>query len=146
AAAGTPAELVFPFGHGLSYSTFTYSNPQIPCADATKKAIVNVTVDITNTSAVDGEEIAMLFVKPPAPPAGITGQRPVKELKSFAKVKVPAMGMATATLPLRIQDLRRWEGGADGNWVIDNGDYTILVGKSGADDDLIPAGTLTIHD
>ncbi|MFO7179977.1 MAG: glycoside hydrolase family 3 N-terminal domain-containing protein [Pseudomonadota bacterium] len=146
AAAGTPVELVFPFGHGLSYSTFEYSNLQIPCTDVTKKGIVNVTVDVTNTSAVDGEEIVMLFVKPPPKPEGITGERPVKELKSFAKVKVPAGQTVKATLPLRVQDLRRWEGDKDGNWVIDNGDYTILVGKSGADADLTLSGTLTIHD
>jgi hypothetical protein len=39
----------------------------------------------------------------------------------------------TAALPLRIRDLRRWEGGADGKWSVDSGDYTILVGKNAAD-------------
>lgn len=143
---GTADRLVFPFGHGLSYSTFEYSNLQIPCGDVTKKAILNVTVDITNTSGPAGEEIAMLFVKPPPTPAGITGARPVKELKSFAKVMVPAGGTITADLPLRIQDLRRWEGDANGSWVIDNGEYTLLVGKSGADADLTQMGTLNVTD
>jgi len=45
------------------------------------------------------------------------------------------------TLPLRMQDLRRWEGGADGKWVIDSGTYTVLVGPSGADADLKLQGT-----
>lgn len=143
AAMGMGKELVFPFGHGLSYSTFTYSNLQVPCATASEKAILDVTVDITNTSAVAGEEVAMLFIKGPATTA--TGARAVKELKSFAKVAVPAMGMVTAHLPLRIQDLRHWEGGADGSWVIDKGMYTVLVGKSGADADLTQMGTFTIN-
>jgi beta-glucosidase len=143
---GTAESLVFPFGHGLSYSTFEYSNLQVPCTDATKQAILNVTVDITNTSDRAGEEIAMLFVKPPMPPAGITGARPIKELKSFAKVMVPAGETVTANLPLRIQDLRRWEGDADGSWVIDNGVYTILVGKNGRDADLTSMGTLNVTD
>jgi beta-glucosidase len=143
AADGNPAALVFPFGHGLSYSTFTYGNLMVPCTTATEKAILNVTVDITNTTDRAGEEVALLFVKGPAP-AG-TGARAVKELKSFAKVAVPAMGTVTANLPLRIQDLRHWEGDANGSWVIDKGEYTVLVGKSGADADLTLTGTFTIN-
>jgi beta-glucosidase len=143
AAMGMPKELVFPFGHGLSYSNFTYANVQVPCTTATDKAILDVTVDISNTSAVAGEEVALLFVKGPATTA--TGARAVKELKSFAKVMVPAMGMTTAHLPLRIQDLRHWEGAANGSWVIDKGMYTVLVGKSGADADLTAMGTFTIN-
>jgi beta-glucosidase len=125
----TVVNLVFPFGHGLSYSTFEYANLTLPCQEVTKDAIFNVTVDITNTSAVAGDEVAMLFVKPPQKPAGITGERPWKELKSFARVSVPAGETVTAELPLRIRDLRRWEGGPTGNWVIDSGDYTIVVAK-----------------
>jgi beta-glucosidase len=126
--------MVFPFGQGLSYSTFTYSNLTLPCqAAVTKDAIFNVAVDIKNTSTVDGDEVALLFIKPPAKPANITGDRPWKELKSFAKVTVPAGKTVTAQLPLRIRDLRRWEGDATGKWVIDSGAYTILVGKN-ADD------------
>jgi beta-glucosidase len=140
---GTAANLVFPFGHGLSYSTFTYGNLQVPCTTATEKAILDVTVDITNTSAVAGQEVALLFVKGPATTA--TGARAVKELKSFAKVTVPAMGMTTAHLPLRINDLRHWEGAANGSWIIDKGMYTVLVGKSGADADLTQMGTFTIN-
>jgi len=143
AEMGDPKTLVFPFGHGLSYSTFTYGNLMVPCTAATERAILDITVDISNTSDVPGEEVAMLFVK--GPPATGTGARAVKELKSFAKVAVPAMGMATAHLPLRIQDLRHWEGGANGSWVIDKGTYTVLVGKSGADADLTLTQTFTIN-
>jgi beta-glucosidase len=135
-AAGTAVDLVFPFGHGLSYSTFEYSGlKNEACASgAGPNGVVKFTVDIKNTSAIDGDEVAMLFVKPPAKPAGITGDRPVKELKSFARVTVKAGMTTTAELPLRIRDLRRWEGDATtGRWVIDSGSYEILVGKN-ADD------------
>jgi beta-glucosidase len=129
-----PVDLVFPFGWGLSYSTFEYGDLVVPCETATKDAIVDVTVDITNTSATDGDETALLFVKPPAHPVHpVTGDRPVKELKSFARVGVGAHSTTTAHLPLRVQDLRHWEGEQDGRWVTDSGDYTILVGKN-ADD------------
>jgi beta-glucosidase len=130
---GSPVDLVFPFGHGLSYSSFEYSKLTVSCQEATKEAIVAVSVDITNTSRVDGDEVAMLFVKPPPMPAGIGGERPWKELKSFARVFVPAGQTVTATLPLRVRDLRRWEGGEDGRWVVDSGVHTLLVGKD-ADD------------
>ncbi|MET0792302.1 MAG: glycoside hydrolase family 3 C-terminal domain-containing protein, partial [Polyangiaceae bacterium] len=132
-AQGQSVDLVFPYGYGLSYSTFEYSNLVVPCTTAAKNGIVNISVDIKNTSTVDGDEVAMLFVKPPPKPAGITGQRPVKELKSFARVSVPAGQTVKAQLPVRIRDLRRWEGDAKGHWIIDSGAYTILVGKN-ADD------------
>ena len=132
-ASGQAVNLVFPFGHGLSYATFEYSQLTVPCQTATPDAVVDVSVEIENTSAVDGDEIAMLFVKPPPKPARITGDRSVKELKSFARVHVKAGRTVSAQLPLRIRDLRRWEGDAKGKWVIDSGAYTILVGKN-ADD------------
>ena len=86
----------------------------------------------------DGDEVAMLFVKPPPKPDGIKGDRPVKELKSFAKITVKADMTATAHLPLRIRDLRRWEGNENGSWVIDSGAYTILVGKDADDAETSP--------
>ncbi len=142
---GTPVNLVFPFGHGLSYSTFEYSNLVVPCTAVPNNGIVGITVDVTNTSAVDGDEVVMLFVKPPPPPAGTTGQRPWKELKSFARVSVPAGQTVTAQLPLRINDLRRWEGDANGRWVIDGGVYTILVGKNAEDAETTTlVGTVTV--
>jgi beta-glucosidase len=130
---GQAINLLFPFGHGLSYSSFTYSNVVAPCDAVTKEAIFEVTVDIENNSDRDGDEVAFLFVKPPPKPANVTGDRPWKELKSFARVPVPAGQKVTAKLPLRIQDLRRWEGGADGKWVIDSGVYTLAIGKDSED-------------
>jgi beta-glucosidase len=142
---GSP-DMVFPFGYGLSYSSFEYSDLSLPCTAVEKEAIFKASVQVTNTSARDGDEAVLLFIKPPAKPAGITGERPWKELKSFARVSVPAGQTVTAELPIRIQDLRRWEGGEDGKWVIDSGEYTILVGKN-ADDAEAGAlmGTITVN-
>jgi beta-glucosidase len=131
--AGDQVDLVFPFGHGMSYSTFEYSGLKSPCDSASAGGVVKFTVDVKNTSTVDGDEVVMMFVKPPAKPATIMGERPVKELKSFARVSVKAGMTTTAELPLRIRDLRRWEGDTNGKWVIDSGAYDILVGKD-ADD------------
>jgi beta-glucosidase len=143
---GTAVNLVFPFGHGLSYSTFDYANLSLPCETVTKDAVFDVSVEITNTSAVDGDEVAMLFVKPPPKPEGITGERPWKELASFARVAVAAGQTVTAQLPVRVQDLRRWEGDASGHWMIDSGQYTIVVGKNAEDaESATTLGTLTVE-
>ena len=149
-ANGNPVELVFPFGHGLSYTTFEYSNLIIPCGTISKTGVVDITADIRNTGSVDGDEIMMMFVSGPPKPAGIKGERPVKELKRFQRVSLKASGEsgsdARVTFPLAIQDLRHWEGDADGSWVIDGGTYTIMVGPNGDDDDLTLKGTLTVHE
>jgi beta-glucosidase len=146
-ALGMNPNMVFPFGHGMSYSSFTYSGLTLPCQTVSKEAVVDITVNIQNTSTVAGDEVAMLFVKPPATPTTVyPGDRPWKELKSFAKVSVPASGMQTAHLPLRIRDLRRWTGDASGHWVIDSGDYTIFVGKDADDaENGGQMGTLTVN-
>jgi len=111
---------------------------RIPCESLTKDAIVNVSVAIENSSAVAGDEVAMLFAKPPRKPSSIMGDRPIQELKSFARVSVPAGQTVTAQLPLRIADLRRWAGGPNGKWVVDVGEYTILVGKNADDAETAP--------
>lgn len=130
-AAGQAVDLEFPFGHGLSYTTFEYSELEVPCNDAARNSEIQVSVDVTNTGSVPGDEIVMLFVQPPPKPRGITGERPVKELKGFARVNVPEGETQRVTIPLRIRDLRRWEAGSTNAWIIDPGTYTVYVGPSG---------------
>jgi beta-glucosidase len=145
AAKQTPVSLVFPFGHGLSYTTFSYSNLQVPCLASSKTNVVNITVDVKNTGAVDGDEIVMMFVKGPKTPTDVAPYRPVKELKRFQRVSIAKDGGKRVTLPLNIADLSHWDGDAGGSWVIDEGEYTIMVGPSGADSDLTVQGKITVH-
>jgi beta-glucosidase len=142
-ALGQPVNLVFPFGRGLSYTTFAYSNPFVPCAEVTPGAVLDVSVDIANTGSVDGDETAFLFVEGPAP-ASATEPRAVRELKSFARVHLPRGATQHVTLPLRIQDLRHWSGDAGGRWLIDPGQYRVLIGPNEALDALTLAGTFTV--
>jgi len=145
---------LFPFGSGLSYTSFGYSNLQIPCGSVSSTGVdrntgvVNVTVDVENTGSRDGDEIVMLFVQGPQNPANVTGKRPVKELKRFQRVSLKASGQSGSkvrvTLPLSIWELRHWEGNdTTGKWVIDPGQYTIMVGKNAGD--LSQTGTLTVN-
>jgi beta-glucosidase len=143
---GMADQLVYPFGHGLSYTTFSYDSVQSPCPQVNHNSVVNITAHITNTGAMAGDEVVMAFVKGPVAATDTSGSaRPVKVLASFAKQHLdPGMG-ADVTLPIRIQDLKHWSGDAGGHWVIDDGTYTILVGPSDADKDLTQMTTFVVH-
>jgi beta-glucosidase len=128
--AGKSDKLVFPFGHGMSYTTFKYENLQLKDSCGVVKEsteAVNFTVDVSNTGARDGDEIIMLFVEGPKP-SDIKGKRPVRELKRFHRTNIKAGQGKRIMLPLRVKDLRHWEGVEDGKWLIDKGQYTVKVG------------------
>lgn len=108
----------FPFGYGLSYTQFAYSDLQI--ADHT------VTVTVTNTGHTAGAEVVQLYVAPPQD--GI--YRPAKELKAFAKAALQPGESQTLTFALDDRSFAVWH---DGGWQIPAGRYEILVGASSAD-------------
>ncbi|HTQ04870.1 MAG TPA: glycoside hydrolase family 3 N-terminal domain-containing protein [Polyangiaceae bacterium] len=145
AAAGTPKQLVFPFGHGMSYTTFDYTGIDVPCTNVTTKAIVNVTAHVKNSGTVAGDEVVFLWVKgPQAVSTTVNASRPVKVLASFAKQHLEAGAEADVSLPVRVWDLKHWNGGNNGSWGVDPGQYTVLVGPSGDDKDLKQMGTFTV--
>lgn len=124
----------FPFGFGLSYTTFAYSNLQVPCSDVPKDGVVNVSVDVANTGTKAGDEVVFLFVSYPS--AG-TVRRPIKELKGFTRVSLaapdpanPANGSAKrVTIPLRVADLKYWDT-AGAKWDVQTGPVQVMVGTS----------------
>ncbi|MEA2701284.1 MAG: beta-glucosidase [Myxococcales bacterium] len=117
-----PADGYLPFGYGLSYTTFEYSNLQVPCSDVTKKGVVNVQVDITNKGTVAGDEIAFLFVSYP----GSAARRHIKELKGFSRVSLAPNQTKRITIPLRISDLKYYDKG----WTVASGAVQVSVGPS----------------
>jgi beta-glucosidase len=139
-ANGAQPNVVFPFGHGLSYTTFAYSDPVVPCTEVRDGAVLDVTVNIANTGYVSGDEVAFLFV---AGPPATSEPRSVKELKSFARVSLDPGAQQTVHLPVRIHDLRHFSA-AENQWVIDSGAYTVLVGPSADAADLSVAGTFDV--
>ena len=86
---------LYPFGYGMSYTNFTYSNLVVPCSTVTKNSVVNITVDVTNSGSVAGDEVVMLFISYP----NATKRRSVKELKGFARVTIAAGAKQTVTIP-----------------------------------------------
>ena len=119
---------LFPFGYGLSYTTFAYSNLQLS-ADAFRDVDgVVVSVDVTNTGAVAGKEIVQVYVHDHA----ATLARPPKELKGFAKVALQPGETKTVSIPLNARAFAFYHPG-HGQWITEDGEFDILVGASSAD-------------
>lgn len=115
---------LFPFGFGLSYTTFSFSNLQVPAA-ATSGADVPVSFDVTNTGSAAGAEVAELYVSDPS--AHI--DRPERELKGFAKVRLAPGATQHVTLQLDARAFSYWNESAH-KWAIDPGKFVIRVGDS----------------
>ena len=118
----------FPFGHGLSYTTFTYSNMKLNSADMTEGETLSVSVDVTNTGAVAGKETVQLYV------GDRTGkvQRPIRELKGFAKVELAPGETKTVTMTLDSRAFS-WYSVELHDWYAFSGEYEIAVGASSRD-------------
>ena len=116
--AGVP--VAFPFGYGLSYTSFAYSDLRVT-ADS-------VSLTVTNTGARDGAEIVQVYIAKP----GAEIFRPAQELKAFARVSLAAGESRTVTLPLDDKAFRYWNTRTD-CWEIEGGRYEVRVGASSAD-------------
>lgn len=116
---------LFPFGHGLSYTQFQYSNIRVSPAVLVPGTDVSVTFTLTNTGSVAGHEIAQLYVRPQAPEV----PRPVKELKGFGKVLLQPGEAREMTLTLNNRAFAYFDP-VTFNWILDPGRYRILVGGS----------------
>ena len=119
-----PIKPLFPFGYGLSYSRFKYDNLTLSKTAATETDIIDVCVDVTNTSGIDGEEIVQVYITDPV--ASLV--RPVKELKGFAKVFIRAGEVKSVTIKLPIQNTgfhnRKLE------YVVEKGRLLVSVGTN----------------
>jgi beta-glucosidase len=128
---------LFPFGYGLSYSTFTYAN-LTTSADNLCQASINVSVDVTNSSTRAGEEVVQMYVKYP----GAAVARPNKQLRGFKRVAIAAGATSTVTMTLPYRDVAYWDS-TSSTWMVENGSVQILVGGSSADADLKLTKTIT---
>lgn len=117
---------LFPFGFGLSYTTFRYDKIQLSADNIQEyDKPVTVTVRLTNTGNMDGKEIVQLYVREENP--GVS--RPEKELKAFRKVFVKAGESVDVTLEIDRSAFAYWDD-KHHNWVVDSGKFTVLVGGS----------------
>ena len=113
--------VAYPFGFGLSYATFLYSDLKVqPTAEG-----FNVQFVLSNNSSVDAEEVAQVYVSRPSSHI----ERAIKELKGFQRVALKAGERKTVTIPVRRADLCHWDESAQ-TWMLEPGDMTFLVGGS----------------
>ncbi|MDP8985525.1 MAG: glycoside hydrolase family 3 C-terminal domain-containing protein [Pseudomonadota bacterium] len=132
-----PNEPLFPFGHGLTYGRFKYSNLRVPKDGVTENETLFVRVDVTNEGARAAQETVFLFTHDKL--ASVA--RPVLELKGFGKIRLNPGGTGTVTLILSAAELRFL--GADLEPVFEPGDVEILVGPC-ADRQQLLAGTIRL--
>lgn len=125
-------EPLFPFGFGLSYTTFKYGNLKLSSKQIAKSGKIIAAVDVTNTGKMAGDEIVQLYV-------GYNGSkvdRPVKDLKAFARVALKPGETRTATLTVQAEDLAYYNVEKSG-WEIEEIEYIVYVGPSSRQQDLI---------
>ncbi|WP_431074358.1 glycoside hydrolase family 3 C-terminal domain-containing protein [Microbacterium phyllosphaerae] len=118
-------DVTFPFGHGLSYTTFSYGEASVSVrADGD----VAVTVDVINTGTRDGREAVQVYVSPVASSV----QRAPRELKAFSSVALAAGETRTVELVVRREDLAYWDVRVD-RFIVESGQYSVEVAASSRD-------------
>ena len=114
---------LFPFGHGLSYASFSYSNLTLDRASIGPDEALTVSVDVTNTGNREAEEVVQLYIHQRY---GLAS-RPVRELKGFQRVSLAAGESCTLQFPLGRAELSYWNAAAR-DWVVDASTFDVWVG------------------
>ena len=117
-------EVAYPFGFGLSYTTFGYGQ----ATAAVTSAGIEVRIPVSNTSDRDGREVVQVYVSVP----GSRVRRPPRELKAFASVEIAAGQTADVLLTIARDDLAYWDTRL-GRWAVEGGEYRCAVGASSRD-------------
>lgn len=126
----TKAPVQWPFGHGLSYTTFRYSNLRIT-SDSTKPGYVTVQAQVANTGHRAGSEVAQLYLHAQN---RSTGDQPIQQLRGLSKITLQPGEVRAVTWELKPEDLAFHDAGI--NFVVEPGDYELRVGGSSANDGL----------
>jgi beta-glucosidase len=121
-------EPLYPFGYGLSYTTFQYSKLRLTSASLPRDGRITVSLDVTNTGARDGDEVVQLYVRH----LGSKVDRPLKELRGFQRVHLARGETRTVTIPLEAQALGYWNEAKSG-FEVEQEPVELLLGSSSAD-------------
>ncbi|MCG8686823.1 MAG: glycoside hydrolase family 3 C-terminal domain-containing protein, partial [Desulfobacterales bacterium] len=118
----------YPFGFGLSYTTYAYGN---------EKAVINgnkitASFDVSNTGDCDGEEIAQVYVGK----AASAVDRPTKTMQGFKRVAVSAGATVSDSIDIHMEDLKYYDESSS-SWILEKGEYLIYIGNSSAAEDLV---------
>jgi beta-glucosidase len=118
----------YPFGHGLSYTTFEYRDVRTSALAVDPDSGVTVTIDVANTGSMDGSEVVQVYVRPLRPRV----HRPLRELAGFSKVQIGAGHTRTVAIHLDTSAFAYWDS-AMHDWTVDGGDYYLEIGASSED-------------
>jgi len=120
----------YPFGFGLSYTGFSYAWQQAPPHHITARDTLSFSLTVNNTGDRDGDEVIQAYIQYP------NGDRmPVRELKAFRRITVPARGAQTLSLAIPMSELQKWDL-ATGKWKLYKGDYKLILGSHSKDEKL----------
>lgn len=133
----TESTPLFPFGHGLSYSKFCYSNLKLTATEYLKNDSIELTVDVENTGLYDGEEVVQLYIRD----IYSSATRPVKELKGFQRVFLRKGTKKNVKFKLPVDKLAYYNSKME--WGVEAGDFYIMIGGSSQETDQVK-GKVTI--
>lgn len=122
-----PNEALFPFGFGLSYTTFEYSNLKLNKPEMNSDETLEISVDIKNTGSLQGEEVVQLYIRD----LFASVCQPVKVLKRFEKISLEPSEEKTVHFTLQVEDLKFHD--ANMNWIAEPGDFHLFVGRNSKD-------------
>jgi beta-glucosidase len=119
---------LYPFGYGLSYTSFTYSNFRLSATSAAGNATITASVDVKNAGTVAGDEVVQLY----AHDQTSSLKMPIKQLVGFARVNIGAGATTTVNIPLPVSELAYWDTSRNALYV-EPGTFNVMVGSSSAD-------------
>jgi beta-glucosidase len=119
---------LFPFGYGLTYTTFKYSDLKTDKKILKKGDVVNVTFSLINTGNYNSDDVPQLYVSFP----GSRVEEPAKALKGFKRVFVPKGGTVDVTIPLKADDMKYWDTNLH-QWVLEPGKIRFFIGPSSSE-------------
>ena len=118
---------LFPFGYGLSYTTFSYGEVRLDRHTLHEGGKITAAFDVTNTGAYDADEVVQLYIRDVAGSVS----RPVKELKGFRRISLKRGETKTVSFDVTTDDLRFYN--ADLDYVCEPGEFELMIGRNSAD-------------
>jgi beta-glucosidase len=132
-APGRPREIwgasfdpTYPFGFGLSYTSFSYTDFRLSGSSMTAKDTVYAEVTVTNTGKIKGDEIVQLYIRDEVSSLA----RPLKELKGFQRITLEPGESRLVRIPVSSKSLEFWK---DGKWITEPGEFTVMIGPNSAE-------------
>jgi beta-glucosidase len=119
---------LYPFGYGLSYTKFDYSDLKLPAEPLAKNGTSTIQVSVKNTGSREGDEVVQLYVQYPQSKVA----RPIKELKGFSRISLKPGETKIVSVPLKAESLAWWNEKTN-RWEIEDGPVNILIGGSSTD-------------